>query len=89
VLFRSEKRYYLTWTKSDTDRADRELLEKAGLSTHGPILKFLPPNLESELETMEREKAGARVNDIRITSFAVKRQGGTPQFIALDQAYVW
>ena len=83
-----EKRYYLTWTKSDTDAADRELLEKAGVSNEGrPILKFLPPALESELETMERKKAGTRANDIRMTSFGVKRQGDTFRFFVLDQAF--
>jgi len=83
-----EKRYYLTWTKSDTDAADRELLEKAGVSNEGrPILKFLPSTLESELETMEREKAGSCANDIRMTSFGVKRQGNALKFLVLDQAF--
>ena len=84
-----EKRYYLTWAKSDADSSDRELLEKAGVTIKGsPILKFLPSPLEVELETLEREKAGVRANDVRITSFGVKRQGGTPRFVVLDQTYV-
>ncbi len=84
-----EKRYYLTWTKSTTDSADRELLDKAGVPNKGrPILKFLSPILESELETLEQKKAGPRGNDVRITSFGVKRQGGRSRFYVLDQTYV-
>ena len=84
-----EKRYYLTWAKSDTDAADRELLEKAGIPDRGgPVLKFLSPTLELALEKQEREKAGSRADDVRITSFGVKRQGDAPRFFVLDQTYV-
>jgi len=82
-----EKRYYLTWTKSAADAADRELLEKAGIAPGGPILKFITPELETQLDTLERDKAGQRYGEVRLTSFGVKRQGNAPQFVVLDQAY--
>ena len=83
-----EKRYYLTWAKSDTDAADREILEKAGIvNREGLILKFLSATLESELETMEQGTEGARAGNIRMTSFGVKRQESVPTFFVLDQAY--
>jgi len=83
-----EKRYYLTWAKSSADVADRELLEKAGITPSGPILKFITPESETQLDTMERDKAGQRYDNIRLTSFGVKRQGNAHRFVVLDQIYV-
>ena len=83
-----EKRYYLTWAKAATDSADRELLDKVGISNDGPILKFITPDLELQLDTMEQQKAGQQYNDVWLTSFGVKRHGNTPQFVVLDQTYV-
>ena len=83
-----EKRYYLTWQKAATDAADRELLEKAGVAAIGPILKFISPTLEMQLDTMERDKAGQRYADVLITSFGVKRQGNASQFFVLNQTYL-
>lgn len=69
-----EKRYYLTWLKGDLQEAEQELLKKAGVEHDGRlILKFLSPELETKLATMEVRKAGDQKDRIRATYFGIKR----------------
>jgi hypothetical protein len=54
-----ENRYYLTWRRGDLEEADRELLGRAGIRAEGKaVLKFLPPETEQALASLERTKAG-------------------------------
>ena len=58
-----EKRYYLTWRgeAGDLQKADRELLARAGVDTEDRlILKFLPPAVEATLATLEKSLRGRR-----------------------------
>jgi len=81
-----EKRYYLTWRRGSLMEADRELIRRAGVNPDDRlILKFLPPELESQLVQLERARAGDRSDRVRTTYFAVVPQGGGYRFIVVDQ----
>lgn len=83
-----ENRYYTTWLKGDRENADRELLDKAGVEHHGRlILKFLPRQLEAELELMEKTKAGKREPEIRSSFFRVIREDGKYKFFLYNQVF--
>lgn len=84
----AENRYYLTWQKGGLREADLELLTKAGVDPEGrPILKFIPPELESHLLQLERERAGKYADKVRATYFAIRGQGGGYEFFVRDQTY--
>ena len=77
----AENRYYLPWQKGGLREADLELLTKAGVDPEGrPILKFIPPELESHLLQLERERAGKYADKVRATYFAIRGQGGGYEF---------
>ncbi len=83
-----EQRYYMTWLKGDRENADRELLEKAGVDHQGRfILKFLPRQLEAELEEMEKTRAGNREQEIKSSFFRVSQEGGQYKFYLYRQVF--
>lgn len=83
-----EKRYYLTWRRGDLEKADRELLQRAGIDAAGkPVLKFLPPEVEATLVQLERQYAGEKVKSIYRTRFGIHKDGSKYSFSVLDQSY--
>ena len=83
-----EKRYYLTWRSGELMAADRELLDRAGVDSQDKIImKFVPPQLEAQLQQMERTRAGADANRIRRTRFRILPEGAGFKFDILDQSY--
>lgn len=83
-----EKRYYLTWRSGELMAADRELLDQAGVESRGKIImKFLPPQLEAQLQQMEQTRAGADASRIRRTRFRILPDGSGFKFDILDQSY--
>ena len=83
-----EDRYYLTWLQGGLEEADRELLARAGIQSEGQlILKFIPPDLEMKLATMEKERAGYDVDRIRSTTFQILTERGGYAFRVVDQTY--
>ncbi len=82
-----EKRYYLTWRRSDLERADRELFALAGLNAQSRvILKFLPPKTEQTLAALEKEKAGANIDELRKTRYGIRSERGGFRFYVIDQS---
>jgi hypothetical protein len=82
----AEKRYYLTWRKSESQQADRELLARAGMSSEGQIiLKFLPPALEKQLAELEQQHAAGRPGAIVQTAFAVRAEGDAYVLQVIEQ----
>ena len=85
-----ENRYYLTWRQGGLEEADHELLTLAGIQSKGRlILKFIPPEREIELVTLERKRAGDDVDRIRATTFQIRAEGGGYAFYVVDQTYRW
>jgi hypothetical protein len=85
-----EKRYYLTWRQGGLQEADLELLASAGISAEGRlILKFMTPELEIKLLTLERDRAGDDADKIRATIFQIREEGGGYAFHVVDQTYKW
>lgn len=83
-----ENRYYLTWLKGDSENADRELLDKAGVEHSGKlIIKFLPEPLEKELAAQEQAFAKERLNDVSGSFFRVDRVGEEYRFVLYNQLY--
>lgn len=83
-----EQRYYMTWIKGDTESADRELLDKAGIANHGRlVIKFIPPELEAELENREQQEAGARFPGLKSSFFRVLPDGNGYRFELYHQLF--
>ena len=83
-----EQRYYLTWQQGGLEEADHELLGLAGIASEGRlVLKFIPRDLEVELVTLERERAGDDVDRIRATIFQIQPEGSGYAFHVVDQTY--
>jgi len=83
-----ENRYYLTWRRGELQKADRELLTRAGVSSTGQIiLKFLPPQLEARLAEMEKAHGGFEPRDIGGTRFGIRAEGDGYNFYVLTQWY--
>lgn len=84
----TEKRYYLTWLKAGTDDSDGMLLDKAGVARQGRlIIKFLPPDLEAQLEGMEADYAKNRLPEVKASFFRVLPDGGGYRFNLYYQVY--
>ncbi|MDR0869430.1 MAG: hypothetical protein LBN39_01410 [Planctomycetaceae bacterium] len=83
-----EQRYYLTWLKGDSENADRELLDRAGVDHRGKlVIKFLPAELENDLAAQEQQFAKERLNDVRGSFFRVDNAGGKYKFVLYNQLY--
>jgi hypothetical protein len=83
-----EKRYYLTWRSGQLQQADRELLDRAGVDSQGRIiLKFLPPQIEARLASLEKAYAGSEAHEVRKTRFGIRAEGNGYAFFVLDQSY--
>lgn len=84
----AEGRKYMTWSRGDLDAADKELLKLAGINAEGrTVLKFLPPDLEAKLSTLERQFKNRPNKEIRRTRFGVKPEGNNFAFYVIDQTY--
>lgn len=86
-----QKRYYLTWLDGDLVEAEHELLSRAGIQSRGRIVvKYLTPQLESQLYNMEKRRAAGvneKPEDVRKTWFRVITQGDGYAFEVADQSY--
>jgi hypothetical protein len=83
----NEKRYYLTWRGGDLRQADEELLARAGIDgAAGVMAKFLPPETEGKLATLEKNFRGASPKDINKTRFGVQPVGDGFEFYVIDQS---
>jgi hypothetical protein len=86
-----EKRFYLTWRKGEMQKADKELLARAGIETgDGLALKFLPREVEAELADLEKrsaDEAGKTLKEIRTTQFGIRSEGSGFSFFVLEQTY--
>jgi hypothetical protein len=85
----AESRKYMTWSRGDLDQADLELLRAAGIPnpTGRMIFKFLPPAIETQLTTLERQFKNRPAKDIRRTRFGVRPEGSGFAFYVMDQTY--
>jgi len=84
----AEDRYYLTWRSGELEQADRELLARAGLPVEGRIvMKFLTPELERRLLTLERQRAGDKADRVYKTRFGVVPRESGWDIIVFDQSY--
>jgi len=83
-----EKRYYLTWRRGELQKADRELLARAGIDAgDGLILKFLSPQLESHLTALEKSHAASKAEVVERTRFGVRAEENGYAFYVLEQTY--
>ena len=70
---RNENRYYLTWHNADSQKADGELLARAGIDAGDHlVLKFLSQPLEMQLLALERSYREANPKEIARTRFGVR-----------------
>lgn len=84
----NEKRYYLTQLKGDTDAADREILEAAGVEHRGRlVLKFLPAALEAELKRLETDFAKGREKQVKGSFFRVVPDDKKYRFEIYNQVF--
>jgi hypothetical protein len=86
---KGEGRRYLMWRKGPLARADKDLLQKAGIDAESrTVLQFLPPPTEKKMADLEIAHAkGKRTHEIRRTVFGVKGTPGNYQFYILEQDY--
>ncbi|MCG8650326.1 MAG: hypothetical protein MI861_10870 [Pirellulales bacterium] len=88
-----EKRLYFMWTSpSPLMQFDRQLLQQAGIQLpNRQMLKFIPEDLEGELEQKElayaRERGHNSVTEIAKTIFESKPVGSDFDFEVVDQRY--
>jgi hypothetical protein len=86
-----EKRFYLTWRKGEMEKADRELLARAGIERGDRIVvKFLSAEVENTLLDLERRSAadaGFAPKDVRMTRFGIRPQQSGFSFYVLEQSY--
>ncbi len=84
-----ETRLYMNPTDSQFAALDRQLAEKAGIATKGPIiLQFYPPEAQAILINLEQKQAGTRKPEtIRGTVFRVTHTGTNFEFSVADQTY--
>ncbi len=83
-----EKRYYLTQIKGETEAADREILDVAGVDHTGRlILKLLPPELEAELQRLEAAFAKGRDRPVKASFFRVIQEGQKYRFEIYNQVF--
>lgn len=84
----AETRYYLTWRGGELVEADRALLARAGIDSQGRIiLKFLPPEVESQLVQLEKVHAGEDIERVRRTRFGISPHGKGFRFRMIDQSF--
>ncbi len=84
----TEKRYYLTWRKGNLQKADRELLSRAGIDAGGGIiLKFLPTEVETQLVALAKSRAGSKAENVERTRFGVRPAENGFAFYVLEQTY--
>ncbi len=84
----AEGRKYMTWSRGDLDEADIELFDRAGIKLDGrTVFKFLAPETEQQLATLEQKFKNRPAKDIRRTRFGVKPEGQGFAFYVIDQTY--
>jgi hypothetical protein len=82
----SESRCYLTWRSGEMQQADRDLLARAGVDVgNSLVVKFLPPEVEERLVSLEKSYARADANRIKRTRFGVRADGAGFTFFVLEQ----
>ncbi len=83
-----EKRYYLTWRRGELEQADRELLAHAKVDCQDRlILKFLPVEIEKQLWSMEKARAGSGSTGVPTTVFGIQAEGDGYSFYVIEQTF--
>jgi hypothetical protein len=84
-----EKRYYLMWRRGELQQADRDLLRKAGINPgRSPIYKFITPEVEAMLYSLEQDKARSRGEEkVKMTRFGLVPEGDGYKFYVMRQRY--
>ncbi len=84
----SEKRLFMSWQDGSEERkaADVELFQKAGIdASTAVIMHFYPPETEQLLAQIELAYGGFKSEQIRRTSFRVRRAGPGYEFFVESQ----
>ncbi|MGE0608931.1 MAG: hypothetical protein AB7O62_17680 [Pirellulales bacterium] len=88
-----EQRLFFSWRDGTLQRADRELLQRAGIDTSGKsVLQFYTKNVEDQIATQEmlylqKRFPGRDLRQVRRTFLSVKAQGNGYIFEVTDQTY--
>lgn len=83
-----EKRYYLTWRRGELEQADRELLARAKVDYQNRlILKFLPVEIEKQLWSLEKARAGDGSAGVPTTVFGIQPEGNGYSFYVIEQTF--
>jgi len=83
-----EKRYYLTWRRGELEQADRELLARAKVDYQNRlILKFLPVEIEKQLWSLEKARAGDGSAGVPTTVFGIRAEGNGYSFYVIEQTF--
>ena len=83
-----EKRYYLTWRRGELEQADRELLARAKVDCQNRlILKFLPLEIEKQLWSLEKARAGDGSAGVPTTVFGIQPDGNGYTFYVIEQTF--
>jgi hypothetical protein len=83
-----EKRFYLTWRRGELEQADRELLARAKIDTQNRlILKFLPVEIEKQLWSLEKARAGQGSTSVPTTVFGIQPEGNGYSFYVIEQTF--
>ncbi len=89
----AEKRLFFSWRDGTLQRADRELLQRAGIDTSGKsVLQFYTKNVEDQIATQEmlylqKRYPGRDLRQVRRTFLSVVAQGNGFIFEVTDQTY--
>jgi hypothetical protein len=81
-----DKWLYFVWRHGPLRAADRDLLQRAGITTDGrTLMQFFPAEIENQLATLENQKlAGKSLESVQQTVFGVVGDAGRYQFVVLQ-----
>lgn len=87
TLSSEDKRLFMSWQGGDRVKADRELLAKAGVpnTEKGTPLHFYHPETEQMLANLEFSFGNKKPEQIRRTSFQVRKNGSGYEFVVTSQ----
>lgn len=85
---KEETRMYMSWREGGLQKFDLQLLARAGVETAGKIvLQFYSPEVESRLAALERQYRGKKPEEIRRTTFGLRKKGAEYAFFVAAQDY--
>lgn len=85
-----DNRLYFQWRDIGRRKADAELLKnKAGINVdNANIVHFYPKRVEDMMTALEKQYKGRDAKDIRLTTFAVRKQGQGFEMYVVAQSYL-